>query len=182
MMTVNLDDHEIVIPEIKLRERIAVLAEQISRDYQGRVLHIVGVLDNCFLFVNDLVRGLNCELRCEYIKPYTHVFRGGEVEVTQIFYAPEINVVGRHVLLCDGILTTGQTADFLVRNFQARGAASVALCSLLDRPSERRVDLDANYYGFRVGPQWLAGFGLGFGSAALQTNLPCIFAAPEAHA
>jgi hypoxanthine phosphoribosyltransferase len=172
--------YPVVISEAQLRQRISSLGEQISKDFEGRVVHCVGVLENGFLFVADLVRTITCEVHCEFIKPYTHVFRDRGTETTQIFYAPETDVCGKHILLCEGILSTGQTTDFLIRNFQVRGAASIAICSLLDRPSDRRVDLDVAYYGFRVGPQWLAGFGLGPGSHALQSNLPYIFAAPEA--
>lgn len=175
-------DGQIVISEAELRQRIDLLGQQISKDYEGRSVLCVGVLENGFLFVADLVRAISCEVSCQFVKPYTHTFRNRDIETTQIFYAPEIDVLGKHVLLCEGILSTGQTTDFLIRNFQARGAASIAVCSLLDRPADRRVELNVAYYGFRVGPQWLAGFGLGFGSPAHQSNLPYIFAAPPARA
>jgi hypoxanthine phosphoribosyltransferase len=139
-------------------------------------VHCVGVLENGFLFVADLVRAIRGEVHCEYVKPYTRVLRNCGTETTQIFYAPEIDVRGKHILLCEGILSTGQTTEFLICNYKARGAASIAVCSLLDRPSDRRVDLDIAYYGFRVGPQWMAGFGLAPGASAQQSNLPFIFA------
>jgi hypoxanthine phosphoribosyltransferase len=182
MIDQSWDSPQIVIPEDELRQRIALLGRQISSDYQGRVLHVIGVLENGFLFVADLVRALTCQVHCEFIKPYTSVARIRDVETTQIVYSPEIEVARKHILLCEGILSTGQTTDFLIRSFQARGAASIAVCSLLDRPADRRVDLAAAYYGFRVGPQWLAGFGLGSGTAAMQSNLPYIYAAPQARA
>ena len=176
------DDYQVVISEAELRQRIAVLGQQISKDYEGRGVHCVGVLDNCFLFVADLVRAITCDVRCQFVKPYTHVFRDRDTETTQISYSPEIDVRGEHILLCEGILSTGQTTDFLIRNFQARGAASIAVCCLLDRPSDRRVNLDVAYSGFRVGAQRLAGFGLGFGTPLQRSNVPFIFAAPVAHA
>lgn len=174
----HADDCKVVISESQLRQRIAALGEQISKDFEGRAITCVGVLENGFLFVADLVRAITCEVHCEFVKPYTHVFRDRNTETTQIFYAPEIDVRGKHILLCEGILATGLTTEFLIRNFQARGAASIAVCGLLDRLADRRVNLDVAYYGFQVGPQWLAGFGLGPGSHALQSNLPYIFAAP----
>ena len=181
-MNPNTDECQVVISESQLRQRIATLGAQISRDYQGRAVHLVGVLENGFLFAADLVRAITCEVHCEFVKPYTHVFRDRNTETTQIFYAPEIDVAGKHILLCEGILSTGLTTEFLIHNFQARGAASIAVCSLLDRLSDRRVNLDVAYYGFQVGPQWLAGFGLGPGPHTLQSNLPFIFAAPAAAA
>jgi hypoxanthine phosphoribosyltransferase len=171
-------DCQVVISESQLRQRIASLGAQISRDFAGRSLLCVGVLENGFLFAADLVRAITCDVQCEFVKPYTHVFRDGNTETTQIFYAPEIDVRGKHILLCEGILSTGLTTEFLTHNFLARGAASIAVCSLLDRLRDRRVNIDVAYYGFQVGPQWLAGFGLGPASHTLQSNLPYIYAAP----
>src|SRR5208282_3043125 len=172
------DDCQVVISESQLRHRISSLGAQISRDFEGRSILCVGVLENGSLFVADLVRSITCEVHCEFVKPSIHTLRQGGSVTTQIFYAPEIDVEGKHILLCEGILSTGLTTDFLIRNFQARGAASVAICSLLDRLMDRRVDLDVAYPGFQVGPQWLAGFGLGAGSHTPQSDRPYIFAAP----
>jgi hypoxanthine phosphoribosyltransferase len=177
-MTHELDGtYQIVIPELELRQRIIALGRQISQDFEGRGVTCVGVLENGFLFVGDLVRAITCEVRCQFVMPYVHEFHEGNIATTQIFYAPEIDVIGRHIVLCEGILSTGQTTEFLRRNFMARGAASVSVCSLLDREADRRVDLHSTYCGFHVGPQRLAGFGLG--TAALERNLPYIFAAPD---
>ena len=174
--------HQVVISEAELRRRIAQLGEQISKDYAGRVVHCVGVLESGFIFIADLVRTITCEVRCQFVKPYTDVVCERDTEMTQIFYSPEIDVHGEHILLCEAILSTGQTTDFLIRHFQARGAASVAVCSLLDRPADRCVDLDVAYSGFKVGAQWLGGFGLSVGSTALLSNVPYIFAAADPRA
>jgi hypoxanthine phosphoribosyltransferase len=172
------ENYDVVISEGQLRQRIALLGQQISQDFQGREVLCIGVLENGCLFVADLVREITCQVRCQWVKPYTHEICDHNIATTEIFYSPEIDVAGRHVLLCEGILSTGQTTDFLIRNFQARGAASISVCSLLDRQSDRRVDVHVAYYGFRVGPQWLAGFGLG--APALDHNLPFIFAPARA--
>jgi len=171
------DEYRIVIPEGELRQRIAALGRQISQDYRGRSLHLVGVLENGLLFVADLLRAITGDVHCHFVLPYVHEFHRRNSPTTEISYAPEVDVHGRHILLCEGILATGQTTEFLRRNFQARGAASVAVCSLLDRSLDRRVDLQPTYCGFHVGEQRLAGFGLG--APALERNLPFIFAVPE---
>ena len=176
------EKHQVVISEADLRQRIAELGQQISKDYEGRVVHCVGLLERGFIFIADLVRAIRGEVRCQFVKPYTDVVYDRNTEITQIFYSPDIDVHGEHILLCEAILASGLTADFLIRHFQARGAASVAVCTLLDRPSERRTPVDVAYYGFRVGPQRLAGFGLSAGSSALLSNVPYVFAVPDAHA
>jgi hypoxanthine phosphoribosyltransferase len=169
--------YEVVISEDQLRERIAIMGQQISRDYENRVLHCVGVLENSFIFFADLVREIKCDVRCQFVKPFVREVVDQGVITTEIFYAPEVDVEGRDVLLCEGILATGQTTDFLLRNFQARGAASVAVCGLLDRLSDRCVNLSVAYFGFQVGPEWFAGYGLG--SPVLDRNLPFICARPQ---
>jgi hypoxanthine phosphoribosyltransferase len=174
------EEYRIAISQAELQQRIASLGQQISKDYEGRIVHCVGVLESGFIFIADLVRAITCEVRCQFVKPYTQVLCDRETEMTQIFYSPEIDVHGVDILLCEAILSTGQTTDFLIRHFQARGAASVAVCSLLDRPSDRRIQLEVAYYGFRVGPQRLAGFGLTAGDSALLANLPYVVNVPEA--
>ena len=176
------EQHQVVISEVELRQRIAELGQRISKDYQGRVVHCVGMLEHGFIFIADLVRAISGEVRCQFVKPYTDVVYDRNTEMTQIVYSPEIDVRGEHILLCEAILASGLTTDFLLRHFHARGAASVTVCTLLDRPSERRTPIDVAYYGFRVGPQRLAGFGLSAGSSALLSNVPYIFAVPDARA
>jgi hypoxanthine phosphoribosyltransferase len=121
------EKHQVVISEAELRQRIAELGRQISKDYEGRVVHCVGVLESGFIFIADLVRAITCEVRCQFVKPYQDVVCDRQTEMTQIFYSPEIKVQGEHILLCEAILSTGLTTDFLIRHFHARGAASVAV-------------------------------------------------------
>lgn len=173
----SANDYEVIISAIQLRQRIAALGRQISQDFDGRVLHCVGVLEDSFVFVADLLREITGEVRCQFVKPYVREIHDHAQATTEIFYAPKMDIEGQHVLLCVGLLSTGQTTDFLVRTYQAQGAASISICALLDRSSDRRVDLPVAYFGFQVGPQWLAGFGLG--TPVLGRNRPFIFAAPD---
>jgi hypoxanthine phosphoribosyltransferase len=170
-------NYQIVISEAQLRQRIESLGRQISRDFQGRVVCCVGILEDGFVFVADLVRAITGNVICQFVKPHTQGLAERNGDTTEIFYAPEADVEGQHVLLCHGLLSTGQTTDFLIRNFQARGAASVAVCALLDRQAARRVQLEVKYCGFLIGPQFLAGYGLG--TPDLNRNLPFVYAAPE---
>ena len=170
-------NYEIVVSEAQLQGRIAALGRRISRDYRGRSIYCVGVLENSFIFLADLLRSIHGDVRCQFVRTNVREILENNISTTEIFYTPEVDVEGAHVLLCDGIVSSGQTTDFLIRNLKARGAASIAVCALLDRHSARRVDLEVDYYGFQVGPQWLAGFGLG--APTRERNLPFIFAASE---
>lgn len=170
-------NYEIIVSEAQLQGRIAALGRRISRDYRGRSIYCVGVLENSFIFLADLLRSIRGDVRCQFVRTNVREILENNISTTEIFYTPEVDVEGAHVLLCDGIVSSGQTTDFLIRNLKARGAASIAVCTLLDRHSARRVNLEVDYYGFQVGPQWLAGFGLG--APTRERNLPFIFAAPE---
>ncbi len=179
MANQSIDNRQLVISEAQLHERIVAMGRQISHDYQGRVVHCVGILDSAFVFVADLIRQIDAGVRCQFVKPYTRELVDHNTATREIFFAPEVDVEGRHILLCEGILSSGQTIDFLIRNFQARGAASVALCCLLNRPSDRHVSLEVAYCGFEVGPPWLSGFGLGTPAEYLDRNVPFIFSAED---
>ncbi|MDR3763361.1 MAG: tRNA lysidine(34) synthetase TilS [Acidobacteriota bacterium] len=175
--TLPLENYDVVVSQAQLQARIAALGRRISHDYEGRAIYCIGVLENGFIFLADLLRSLHGDVRCQFVRTNVREINENNISTTEIFYTPELDVDGQHVLLCDGIVSSGLTTEFLVRNLKARGAASISVCALLDRQSARRVDLDVTYYGFQVGPQWLAGFGLG--APTRERNLPFIFAAPE---
>ncbi len=98
-------NYRIVISETQLRERIAAMGRQISKDYEGRVVFCVGVLEDGFVFVADLVRAITGDVLCQFVKPHTQGIRDSNVATKQIFYAPEVDIVGQHVLLCQGMLS-----------------------------------------------------------------------------
>jgi hypoxanthine phosphoribosyltransferase len=170
--------HQVVISEAELQERIRALGAQISKDYAGRVVHCVGVLESGVLFTADLLRAISGEVRCQFVKPYTDQMHSGATPYTQIFYSPEIAVQGEHILLCLAIVSTGLTTDFLIRHFMARGAATVAVCGLLDRPDDRRVQIDVAYSGFRIGAERLSGYGLDLDSREVFNKVPFLYAVP----
>jgi hypoxanthine phosphoribosyltransferase len=162
----------VVIGAEQIRDRIRLLARQISDDYRGRTLYCVGVLEDGFIFMADLVRELDIPVICQFIKPEHQEIPQGAGTATEIFFSPEVNVQGAHVLLVQGLVETGITTEFLLRNLQARGAASVKLAALLDRPSSRRISLQPEYVGFSVDDRYVFGYGLG--APQLSRNLPYV--------
>jgi hypoxanthine phosphoribosyltransferase len=159
-----------LITEQQIHARLEEMGRQITEDYRGKNLHVLGVLDNSFIFMADLVRRLDLELECEFIKPLYRDRQQGTTSTKEIFFSPEIAVRGRDVLLMDMLIHSGVTTDFLMSGFFARGAASVKLAALLDRQSARRVPLQPDYVGFPLDDRFVVGYGLG----APQTgrNLP----------
>jgi hypoxanthine phosphoribosyltransferase len=147
------------------------MARQISRDYQGRTLHVVAVMENGFMFMADLVRELNMPVVCQFVKGE---FNDEHPSTTEIFYSPEVEVAGKEVLLVEALIQSGLTSEFLLRNLISRGASSVKLAVLLDKQAARRVSLQPDYFGFLLNDSFVVGYGLG--DAHTGRNLPYIAA------
>lgn len=156
----------------QIQQRVRALAAQINRDYQGKTLHVVGILENCFLFMADLVRALKMPVVCHFIKAEVHDASAGAVAVREIMYTPRVDATGRDVLLVDGILQSGVTLDHLVRYVMGQKPNSVRVAALIEKADEKKVDVRTEYLGFRTTAKFLVGYGLGFQEK--YRNLPCI--------
>ena len=160
----------VVIPAEQIQKRVREIGRQISDDYKGNTVHALGILENGFMFFSDLVRNLDVPVICQFIKPQYRDDLGGMLE---IFFSHELDIRDQHVLVIEGLLHSGVTTEFLMNDLRGRGAASVKLATLLDRPLARRVPLQPDYFGFLVDGSYLMGYGLG---SAEQTgrNLSCL--------
>jgi hypoxanthine phosphoribosyltransferase len=155
----------------QIRKRVQEIARQISADFRGRTLYVVCVLENGFIFMADLVRELEVPVVCQFVKPQ---FKDTNASTTEIFFSPEVNVEGQHVLLVEALVQSGITSEFLIRNLAGRGAATVKLAALLDKQSARRVPLQPDYFGFLINESFVVGYGLG--APQVGRNLPYIAA------
>jgi hypoxanthine phosphoribosyltransferase len=162
----------------QIQRRVLDIARQINTDYQGKTLYAVGVLEDGFIFMADLVRHLEIPVVCQFVKPDSHDVQRGEASTTEIFFSPEVDVNGGEVILIHGLIQSGITTEFLVRNLTARGAASVKVATLLDRQSGRRVMLQPDYFGFLVDESYVFGYGLG--TPKMGRNLPYVATTKEA--
>ncbi len=162
----------VVISAEQLQRRVQEMARQISSDYRGRIIDAVCVLENGFMFMADLVRALDLPVACQFIKPFQRERTVGDGSNVEIRFSPEVQVGDAHVLLVEGLIQSGVTSEFLIRNMSARGAASVKLVALLDRQSARRVSLQPDYFGFLIDESFVFGYGLG--GPKLGRNLPYI--------
>jgi hypoxanthine phosphoribosyltransferase len=151
-----------LIPAENIQKRVREMGRQISDDYRGQTIHVLAVLENAFVFTADLVRTLDVPLVCQFVKPQ---YRPGDV--LEIFFSHGPDISGQHVLLLEGLVHSGLTTDFLMSDVRSRGAASVKVATLLDRPVARRVQLQPDYFGFLVQEPFVVGYGLG---SAQQTN------------
>ena len=160
-----------VITTEQVQKRVAEMARQISDDYCGKTILAVGVLENSFVFMADLIRNMDVPVVCRFIKPKYTPVPGTVSDMVEIFFSEHPEMAGQHVLLVEGLVHSGITTEFLVTGTLARGAASVKVATLLDRQSARRVQLQPDYFGFLVDESFLVGYGLG-ASEQTERNLP----------
>jgi hypoxanthine phosphoribosyltransferase len=153
---------EILLPPERLQERVAEMAKEIARDYEGRPVTIVGVLTGCLMFLADLVRQMDLRLRIDLIQASS--YRGktttaGELTI-DASALPDIR--GHHVLLLDDILDTGQTLHHLVAHLNTLGAKSVRVAVLLRKIGRQTIPFEPNYCGFEIPDAFVVGYGLDF--------------------
>jgi hypoxanthine phosphoribosyltransferase len=158
----------------QIRKRVQEMARQISADFQGKTVHVVGVMENGFIFMADLVRELDLPVVCQFVRAE---FKESNPSTTEIFFTPEVDVKGQHVLLVEALVQSGVTSEFLLRNLMGRGAASVKLAVLLDKQSARRVSLQPDYFGFLMNESFVVGYGLG--EPHFGRNLPYVAGCAE---
>jgi hypoxanthine phosphoribosyltransferase len=156
----------------QVQKRVTEIARQVAKDYVGKSLNVVCVLENGFMFMADIVRQLEMPVICQFVRPELKDTLKGSTATTEIFFTPEVDVAGRNILLIELLVQSGVTSEFLIRNFTSRGAATVKLATLLDKQSERKVSLSPDYLGFLLDEQYVVGYGLG--APQLGRNLPYI--------
>ena len=152
---------EVVLDERTIRTRVAQLGLTISDDYANRELLVVGILKGALVFTCDLVRELQIPLHLDFmaISRYPAHHKTGKVRVLKDL---QEDIAGKHVLLVEDIVDTGLSANYLCSLLSERNPASLALCTLLDRPDLRLAELSLSYVGFQVSREFLIGYGLDY--------------------
>ncbi len=165
------DIDEVLVTEAEIEQALDRLAAQITADLGDCNPILVGVLTGAFIFLGDLVRRLDFPLEIEFICAHSY---GDGTNPGDLVIEMDLrrDIAGRHVLLVDDILDTGQTLKALVRLLQQRGPKSVRTCCLLDKPSRRTVEFAADYIGLTIPDRFVVGYGLDF--AHHHRNLPFI--------
>jgi hypoxanthine phosphoribosyltransferase len=168
------DEHigEILVQADELQHRIKEMADEVSRDYKGRDLLLIGVLKGAVFFLSDLMRQLDipCEVDFMAVASYgSSTDSSGVVRILKDLDAP---LEGRNVLIVEDIVDSGLTLQYLMRTLQARGPASIEVCALLTKPERRKVDTPARYVGFEIPDKFAIGYGLDY--AERYRNLPYV--------
>jgi hypoxanthine phosphoribosyltransferase len=155
------DNLQVIVSKEEIAARVGTLAEEIRTAYGDQDLTIVGLLEDSFIFLADLVRAIDAPLKCCFLKASVHT-TGGHMDIV---YTTEFDPHGTNILLVGGVLDTGVTLDYIERQLTARGAKSVKACVLVDKPTFRTTDLTPEFIGFERTEERVIGYGLGLGNA-----------------
>ncbi len=153
---------EVLIPEERIRARIAELGAEITREYRDRELTLVGVLKGSFLFMADLARAVDLPLTCDFLGVSSYGDRtksSGVIRITSDLSRP---VDGKDILIVEDIVDSGLTVRYLLSNLATRQPKSVRVCALLDKPARRVVEVPIDYAGFPIGDRFVIGYGLDY--------------------
>ncbi|MGE5577701.1 MAG: hypoxanthine phosphoribosyltransferase [Syntrophothermus sp.] len=166
------DVGEILLTEAQIAEKIAEMGERISRDYAGKDLLAIGILKGAILFMSDLIRQITIPVKTDFMAVSSYGASTKSSGIVRILKDLDESVEGKHLLIVEDIVDTGLTLKYLVENLSSRRPASIKVCTLMDKPARREVQIVPDYTGFQIPDKFVVGFGLDY--AERYRNLPFI--------
>ncbi len=165
---------EVLVSAEDLKRRVAELGEEISRDYAGRRLLLVGVLKGAVFFLSDLMRSIDVPVELDFMAVASYGSATDSSGVVRILKDLDVVIEDRDVLIVEDIVDSGLTLQYLLRNLGSRGPRTLEVCALLTKPERRKVDLPTRYVGFEIPDRFVVGYGLDY--AEQHRNLPFVAA------
>ena len=152
----------VLLTEEQISEKVRELGAQISRDFEGRRPLVISVLRGSFIFVADLVRQMSIDCSIDFMAVSSYGMKSQTTGAVKIVKDLEINVEGKDVLVVEDILDSGLTLSYIIGMMQAKKPKSLALCTLLNKPSRRKVPVKIDYCGFEIPDEFVVGYGLDY--------------------
>ena len=163
---------KVLYTQEEILKRAKELAEQISEDYKGEELIVIGTLKGSVIWMSDILKFLKVDTMIDFVKASSYGSGKTSSGVVKIKLDPEINLYNKNVLIIEDIVDTGTTLKFLIEKFKERHPKSLKVCTLLDKPSRRTTGHKADYVGFEVEDLFVIGYGMDFDQK--YRNLPYI--------
>lgn len=168
---------EILLEEEQISARVSELAAEITADYEGRDPLLICVLKGAVFFMADITRQITIPCEIDFMAVSSYGSATDSSGVVRILKDLEATIEGRHVIIVEDIVDSGLTLSYLRKNLHARNPASVEVCTLLTKPSRRKVEIDCRYTGFEIPDKFVVGYGLDYEER--YRNLRFIAALPE---
>ena len=172
-LSMNSSNKEVVLDHQTIQKRVQELGKTITSDYQDKELVVIGVLKGAFVFMADLVRAIGLPLVTDFIQVSSYGSGDSSSGEITLVASPHHPVNNRHILLVEDIIDTGLTMKWLASHFSGQGAASVRICSLIDKSERREHPISIDYAGFAISQGFLVGYGLDYNER--YRNLPAIY-------
>ena len=174
MATQSDDIQKILIESDAIQEQVRLLGRQISEDYgpQPDPIVLIGILKGSLFFLADLARAISCPVEIELMSISSYGSSTQSSGVVRILKDLDVGITGRHVLIVEDIVDTGLTLNYLLQSLQARTPKSLRVCTLLDKPARRAIDIPIAYLGFTIPDEFVVGYGLDLNQK--YRNLPFI--------
>ena len=170
--SVKSEIERVVITESQLQDRLKEMAAQVTRDYQGRDLLLIGVLKGAAMAMADLAQMINCHLEMDWMAVSSYGAGTKSSGVVRILKDLDRDITDREILIVEDILDTGLTLSWLKANLESRGAKSVEILTVVRKPEATKVDINPKYVGFDIPNEFVVGYGLDFNER--YRNLPFI--------
>lgn len=158
----NLDEVDVLFTEDELKQKVKELGRQISLDYNGEEILVIGILKGAFIFMADLVRQIDLPLEIDFMDVCSYglsTVSSGEVRILKDL---DYSIEGKNILIVEDIIDTGLTLNYISEILRQRGPKSIKICCLLDKPSRRKSTIKPDYVGYSIADQFVVGCGLDY--------------------
>ena len=156
-------NRNVLISENQIKEQIAIVGKKITEDYKDKNLYVLSLLRGSFIFTADLVRAIDTKAQIGFMTTSSYGHGEESTGIVKVVNDIPDNIEGLDVLIVDDIIDSGITMDFVINHVKSLGAKSVKTCTLLDKPSRRKVDLKPDYCCFEIEDLFVVGYGLNYG-------------------
>ncbi|MBQ8998563.1 MAG: hypoxanthine phosphoribosyltransferase [Clostridium sp.] len=161
-----------MLSEEQIAKKVVELAKRIEKDFEGEELLVVGILKGASIFVSDLIRKINLDVNIDFMSVSSYGNGTQSSGIVKILKDLDVNIEGKNVLIVEDIIDSGLTLSNLVETLKTRNPKSLKLCTLLDKPQRRVVDIPVDYVGFIIEDKFIVGYGIDWGEK--YRNLPYI--------
>jgi len=168
---------EVLVTEEEIQSKVKELGERITKDYKGKNLMLVGILKGAVMFLSDLAKNIQLPLQMDFMAVSSYGSSTKSTGVVRIIKDLEFSVEDKDILIVEDIIDTGLTLSYLTDNLKKRGAKSVRIVTLLDKPERRKVNVPVDYVGFVIPDEFVIGYGIDY--AEQYRNLPYVAALDE---
>lgn len=163
---------EIMITQEQISQRAREIGEQITRDYAGKDIVLVGILRGAVLWMGDIMKNVDLDMEIDFMAVSSYGSSTKSSGVVKIIKDLDSDIEGKHIIIIEDIVDSGITLNYLKHYLENRNTKSVRICTLLDKPAGRKTDIQVDYIGFEVEDRFIVGYGLDFDQK--YRNLPYI--------